>query len=573
MLSRFKQMQGSIKMCKLISFSATMFIVATVAAQTTPIPIPPVLSGSNISLTLQNGTTSFYNGFNTATNGYNGNYLGPTLVLQSGQSVTIDVANMLGDTTTTHWHGLHVAPINDGSPHNLIMDGATWSPSFTVMDKAATYWYHPHLHGKTMEQVIKGASGFIIVQDNEEAALALPRTYGVDDFPIAFQFQTFNNVTKQLVMNDELDNAVLINGVVSNASINVPAQIVRLRLLNASSHRFFMFGFNDNRTFHQITSDAGLLNTGIPLTRLQLASGERAEILVDFSGQQGSTFFLKQYGTQLPAGYPGGPPDNMGMMQLGPLDNTNFDLLQFNVISPTTNPITTLPTTLTTNLVTSTAGATTKNFLLQGSPMMSMTDFNINGMQYNDNVMNFITQQDAVMIWNITNQSMMPHPWHIHGNHFYIQSINNAAPPLNMRGRKDVVTVPPQGGNVKLIMKYEDFADSDMPYMYHCHILSHEDNGMMGQFIVTPNVTATAPINIERNISISPNPLSLGHSLRIAAEDDIREVHVINSVGQVVLSFSANKKQMDIDLSLIKGEYYIQVLTQNNILTQKIIIQ
>lgn len=474
---------------KNIFFVLALTILSSVvnAQFTTALPVPTTLTGNNISLMLQNGTTQFYTGFNTVTNGYNGNYLGPTLILQKNQSVTMDVMNMLGDTTTTHWHGLHVAPINDGSPHNVILNGATWSPSFTVMDKAATYWYHPHLHGKTMKQVVKGAAGFIIVKDSVEAAITLPRTYGTDDFPIAFQFQTFNTTTKQIVIDDELDNAILINGVIE-PYLNLPAQVVRLRLLNASSHRFINFGFSNNKTFKQIASDAGLLNSPASLTKLQLGSGERAEILVDLTGLQGTSFYIEQFGTSLPAGYPGGPPDAMGMATLGPLDNKNFNLIKLNIVAPTASPITTTPTTLTTNTAWSPTGATTRTFAITGSPAMSMTNFLINGGKYDEAVTNFSTTQNNIEVWNITNASMMPHPFHIHGNHFYVLSVNGATPAANLRGRKDVVVVPPNNGSAKIIIKYEDFADSTMPYMYHCHILSHEDNGMMGQFKVNPPV-------------------------------------------------------------------------------------
>ena len=284
-------------------FAAMLFSPAPVTAQT-PLPIPDTLAGDVIDLTLQHGTQEFYPGFATQTIGYNGSYLGPTLILHKGQTVTLNVHNQLGDTTTTHWHGLHVAPANDGSPHNVILAGDTWSPSFTVMDKAATYWYHPHLHGKTLSQVVKGASGFIIIRDPEEAALNLPRTYGVDDVPLVFQWKTFD-AAKQIVEMDEADNEVLVNGTI-NGTLELPAQVVRMRLLNGSSHRFFDFGFADNRSFKQIASDAGLLNEPMSMTRLILGSGERAEILVDLSGLQGNTLKLRQYGTQLPQGYPGG---------------------------------------------------------------------------------------------------------------------------------------------------------------------------------------------------------------------------------------------------------------------------
>ncbi|MBK7335013.1 MAG: multicopper oxidase domain-containing protein [Saprospirales bacterium] len=260
-------------------FASTSFL----ALGQTPVPIPPTLSGSVIDLKVQSGTTEIYTGFATNTIGYNGSFLGPTLLLNAGQMVTINVHNQLGDTTTVHWHGLNVSPANDGSPHVMILADETWSPQFPVLDKAATYWYHPHLHGKTMDQVLLGAAGFIIVSDTEETALDLPRNYGIDDVPLLFQFKTFD-AQKQILVEDEMDNAVLVNGV-ADGILSSPAQVVRYRLLNGSSHRFFNFGFSNNKQFHQITSDAGLLDTPALMTRLTLAPGERAEILVDLSNE------------------------------------------------------------------------------------------------------------------------------------------------------------------------------------------------------------------------------------------------------------------------------------------------
>lgn len=531
----------------------------------TAIPIPDTLSGSNIDLYLKDSVKQFYTGFNTATIGYNGNYLGPTLIINKGQSITLNVHNQLNDTTTTHWHGLHVAPSNDGSPHNMIMASTTWSPSFTSMDDAATYWYHPHLHMKTMKQVLKGASGMIIQRDAVEGALNLPRTYGVDDFPLVCQWKTFDIVTKQIVMDDELDNATMVNGTL-NGYLNVPAQMVRLRLLNGSSHRFFMFAINDNRNFKVIAGDESLLNAPVTLNKLQLAPGERAEIIVDFSGQNGNTYYLKQLGTQLPSGYPGGPVGMMGTP--GPLDNTDFNLLQFNV-TPTTStptPITSIPTSLVNNTVTPSMGAGTGNFLFQGSPMNSMTNFTINGVQYVENVMNFSVKQDSVMIWSMTNQSMMPHPLHIHGNHFYILTVNGSAPPAQFQGKKDIVVVPPQGGTAQLIMKYIDFSDTIMPYMYHCHISSHEDNGMMGQFMVEPsthqNPQGINDIN-DASIQVFPNPVT--NELQLDGKGNtIQQIKIFNSIGELIYSKDTKQTKTTIDINFLAiGQYYL-TLNFNN---------
>lgn len=528
----------------------------------TPIIIPDTLSGSNINLFIKDSTKEFYTGFNTATIGYNGSYLGPTIIINKGQAITLNVHNQLKDTTTTHWHGLHVAAKNDGSPHNPILAGASWSPSFVDMDNAATYWYHPHLHMKTMKQVLRGAAGLIIVRDSEENALVLPRKYGVDDFPLICQWKTFDTITKQIVMDDQLDNVTMVNGNM-NGYLNVPAQMVRFRILNGSSHRFFYFALNDNRTFYQIAGDESLLNTPVAMTRLMLSPGERAEIIINFEGQIGNTYYLKQLGKSLPSNYPGGPAGGMGGT-LGKLDNTDFNIMQFNVIASTSDKITTLPSSLIINDLPTTVGAVTKDFVLRGLPQMSTTNFTINGTQYDEKVMNFTTKQDSIMIWNITNSTSMPHPWHIHGNHFFIQSINGATPPDNMKGRKDVVVVPPQNGNVKLIMKYSDFSDASMPYMYHCHINSHEDNGMMGQFIVNSNSsTGIKKVSINNGIHIYPNPSNTNWTI-IGYNNNLDEtsISLFNNIGQLTYQKTILKglfiETIQND-NLKSGIYYLQI--------------
>ena len=560
-------------------YKSTLFLafITIVAQAQNLINFPDTVSGSNINLSIRDSSKQFFVGYNTKTIAYNGRYLGPTIFLNKGQNVSLNVTNNLADTTTTHWHGMHVSPSNDGSPHTMIMNGATWSPSFSVLDFASTNWYHPHLHGKTMLQVLKGAAGLIIVRDSIERSLLLPRRYGIDDIPLVCQFQTFDTITKQIKIDDEFDNYSMVNGTIK-PMVNVPAQVVRLRILNASSHRVLQFGFNDGRAFYQIATDEGLLNAPVSLTRLRLGSGERAEILVNFSGETGQTFYINQFGNELPAGYPGGPA--MMNSPIGPLDNVTFNFLQINVVSQTASPITTIPTSLTTNNITSQNGAGTRTFLIQGSPNNSMTNFVINGVKYNENVINFTTKIDSTMIWQITNQSMMAHPWHIHGNHFYILTINGAAPPANMAGRKDVVLVPPQGGVVRLIMKYKDFADTSMPYMYHCHILSHEDKGMMGQFVVKEKAGSTVGVNnisMLSGIKIYPNPAR--EIINIWVNDYMAEqmvsLKMLNAFGNLVYSdnrIASGSTQISTK-DFAKGIYFIEIKRNAQVFNQKIIIE
>ncbi|HET6991347.1 MAG TPA: multicopper oxidase domain-containing protein, partial [Bacteroidia bacterium] len=192
--------------------------------------IPDTLHGPVINLTMKRDSVQFFPGNITHTYAFNSDhYLGPTLILDKGSNVSITVNNQVGDTTTVHWHGLHVPPQMDGGPHQLIMPNASWNPQFTMMNDAATFWYHPHTHMKTAEQAIKGAAGMIIVRDPVEAALVLPRRYGIDDFPIIVQSIQFDSLNQAMWRGME-DSTLLVNGTI-DPYVNLPAQVVRLRLL------------------------------------------------------------------------------------------------------------------------------------------------------------------------------------------------------------------------------------------------------------------------------------------------------------------------------------------------------
>lgn len=453
--------------------------------------IPDTISGDTINLSLQHGMVNFFQGQPTNTMGANGNILGPTLILNKNRNVTINVNNQLMHTTTIHWHGMHVSPQDDGGPHIFIQPNEIWSPSFTVLDWASTYWYHPHLHHHTNEHVSKGISGFIIVRDSIENNINLPRTYGVDDFPLAIQTKSFD-VNNQILIENALDTTLMVNATL-NPFLNLPAQVIRLRLLNGSSERSYNLGFNNNKSFYQIASDGGLLTQPVQLTRLLLAPGERAEILVDFGSNNGQSFQLMNYGAEIPSGIYGAAQPGISPVQvipgynLNPLNGSNFTILQLNIIQPTSNPVTTLPSTLVThNAWTAQEADTTRNFVFTG-PMGTgaiLGPFRINGEFFNMDFINEYVPFNNIEIWELRNQTPIAHPFHIHNVQFYILDINGAPPPVNMRGRKDVVLV--RGGNtvVRFITKFETFYDNEFPYMYHCHMLTHEDSGMMGQFIV-----------------------------------------------------------------------------------------
>jgi blue copper oxidase len=455
--------------------------------------IPDTLSGTEIQLNIQNGSKQIFSGNITQTMGINGPILAPTIILNKHQNVTMRVKNNLSDTTTIHWHGMHVAPQNDGGPHITILPGKEWSPSFEVLDHASTHWYHPHLHYKTYDQVQMGIAGFIIVRDSLEAAINLPRKYGVDDFPIAIQSKGIDANNQIITAHTALDSTVLINGTYK-PFLNAPKQVIRLRLLNGSPERVYNIGFSNNQSFYQIGGDGGLLSAPVALTRLLIAPGERAEILINLADVAGSSIQLMNYGTEIPNARYGAAQPGMGAGQTipgytsNPLNGANFSLLNIQIGSATSNPVTSIPSSLIAHNPWPAASAqATRNLVFMSmnmGPGAINGPFTINDAHFDMDVINFKVPFNNIEIWELRNQTPIAHPFHIHNVSFYILDINGAAPPANLRGRKDVVLVPGGNGVVRFITKFEDFFNDTLPYMYHCHMLTHEDDGMMGQFVV-----------------------------------------------------------------------------------------
>lgn len=431
-------------------FKKCFLVTAAIAAVTfadaqNPLAIPPALTGTNFNLNVQAGTTQFFSGINTPTYGVNGVLLAPTLIINKEDVVTMNVTNNLpGTTTTMHWHGMHVPAMDDGGPHQIIQQGATWSPNFKVMNDAGTYWYHPHGENKTDIQVSKGIAGMIIVKDSLENTLILPRTYGVDDFPIIVQSKAFD-VLYQVAIATYLDTLMMVNGTV-NPYLDAPAQVVRLRLLNGSSNRTFLFGFSNNMNFNVIGNDDGLLEQPVQLNRLRVSNGERYEILVDLASLQGQSIQLMNYGSQIPNGIVGAPQVGNGMAtlpnyNLNPLNGADFSVLQINVSSPNANAVTTIPTTLRTLTpwLQSQANVTrTLTFAPEtmGPQFMIEGPFTINGDNFNMDTINITSYLNDIEIWTLQNNTLVAHPFHIHDGYFYVLNINGGAVPPEQQGKK-----------------------------------------------------------------------------------------------------------------------------------------
>lgn len=438
-----------------------------------PLHIPPLAdshrerSARVFELVAQAGRSAIVPGGEAETWGINGSILGPTLRARRGEQVRIRFRNDLPAPTTLHWHGMHLPAVADGGPHQMVGPGETWEPEWEIAQPAATLWYHPHPHGDTEIQVYRGLAGMFILDDDEERSLPLPRTYGVDDIPLVVQDKTFDangRLTETARMDvGMLGDTILVNGTAAPV-LDITAEKTRLRILNGSTARSYAFGFSDDREFHLIATDGGLLPAPVPLRRIMLTPGERAEIIVAATG--GESVTLRSFPQDL--GLSRGRGDTVGA-------NDELDILLIHA-SPTLAASPPLPARLAE------IAALTPPHELDWRKF-ELRSNRINGKSMDMARIDTAVKVDTTEVWEVWNGHSQPHNFHVHDVQFQILDIDDAPPPPELSGWKDTVYLPPDR-RLRLIMRFTDYADPAVPYMYHCHLLWHEDLGMMGQFVV-----------------------------------------------------------------------------------------
>jgi bilirubin oxidase len=354
----------------------------------------------------------------------------------------------------------------------------------------------------------------------------------------------------------------MVNGTV-DAVTDLPAQVVRLRVLNGSSQRVMEFGFSDNRSFSLIGTDGGLLAAPLSNTRYRIAPGQRADILVDLTTSLGDNFQLMSFASELPSGFYGAAQPGMGPgataslpnYTSNPLNGNDYELLDINVTAATGNPIQTIPASLATftPLLEADADVTrTLTFTSSGGMGNLSGPFLINGSSFDMNTINYTVPLNNTEIWSLTNQTPIAHPFHIHDVQFFILDINGNPPPPELQGYNDVVLVPAGMGNVRFIAQFTVHSSDTVPYMYHCHMLTHEDDGMMGQFLVIdPNASVETIETPEWNIYPNPSNGKITIDLQKPATLKITDasgkvVHTINTTGGTTF-----------DLNVQAGMYFV----------------
>lgn len=394
---------------------------------------------------------------------YNGRVPGPTLEVREGDRVIVHFRNNLDEATTIHWHGLHIPITSDGSPYYPVQPGGQYDYVFTIpAGTAGTYWYHPHPDHRTGYQIAKGLYGAVIVRSSKdplpaslhENLLILADNRFSADGSIDLPGADTPQGTKDRENGREGD-ILFVNGLVTPTLKIRSGEVQRWRIINASAARVYRLAI-PGHTFLHVGSDGGLFEKPIAATEILVAASERVEILVRGNGYPGSKTTLQTL------------PYDRYIPQTKPVDwNTTRDLLTLEYSTQKPLPEMRIPSVLRAVLPLDTSKVTAVREI-------SLSQGMINGRVMDMNRVDIHAPLGATEIWQVENLVGMDHPFHLHG--FQFQVIDRNGVPEPYRSWKDTVNVP-KHETVRFVVRYDDFPGK---WMFHCHILDHEDHGMMG---------------------------------------------------------------------------------------------
>ncbi|MBI4469417.1 MAG: multicopper oxidase domain-containing protein [Acidobacteria bacterium] len=432
----------------------------------------------------------------------------PIIHLRNGDSLDVQLRNELTDPTIVHWHGLRVDGKNDAHVSFAIPAKGSYRYDFPILNRAGAYWYHPHPHGFTARQVYLGLAGLFIVDDDEELALRnnLDLRLGETDIPLVLQDKQFSSEGELIYdpntadrMMGFLGDVIFVN-LTPKPVLDLQGRIYRFRILNGSNARIYRLAFVKGTTpipLMLIGNDGGLLEQPIEITEIFLAPGERADVLLDARRlDAGDVFFLKSLAfnpmhNEMHGFTPGQQSSRLA-------EGEEFYIMQLNVQAATSYDRV-APSRLSEIRPILTGGAASRRFdlaLSMGGPTGGRR-WTINRLTYNMEEYPVSVSRGAIEIWEIVNSPMsMPHPIHIHG--FPFQVISRTGSPNQIsrlvagpdglvpsdRGWKDTVLVWP-GERVRLAIDFAHNFPGRQPYLFHCHNLEHEDQGMMINYEVT----------------------------------------------------------------------------------------
>ena len=432
----------------------------------TLLPVPPGM-GPTGTLIAAPGTFTPRNGPASAAWMINGSVPSPTIRVRRGDLVQLQLVNQLPQSTILHWHGLVVPADADGHPRDAVLSGGQYAYAFPIVQRAGTYWYHPHAHHHTAEQVHRGMAGFFIVVDDEEDALELPGAAR----EILLLLQDRNAATASPFDIDALpndDHTGMLRTVAYGNGVALPAAYLspgrsRLRIVNGSHARVYRLALDNGLPLLVIGNDGGLLPSAVSAESTWLGVGERVDCLIDTGAwADGTRVMLQSLPFELP-----------GDALLSSTQGMAMDLLQLIRLPGQATMGPSLPMSLS-SVPPLAAPVATRTFVFTSGAGGA---HRINGSAYD------ITRSDvqlplgAVERWVFQNDSDVPHPVHLHGTQFQVQTRSggrNVVFPYE-RGWKDTVLVMPTE-TVDVLVQFDVYAGT---YLLHCHNLQHEDRGMM----------------------------------------------------------------------------------------------
>ena len=400
----------------------------------------------------------------TASYSYNGRVPGPTLEAYEGDKVIVHFHNKLPEPTTIHWHGLHIPNAADGSPYYPIAPGASYDYVFTLQPgSAGTYWYHPHPDHSTGRQIAKGLFGSFIVRSHDDPLTKL----GIEEKLLVLSDNRFKpdgtidiSDPESLQGGIDFENGrecshIFVNGVMDPTLTIRSGEVQRWRIINASAARVYRLSI-PGQTLLYVGSDGGLFEHPVEVKDIIVANSERVELLVKGTGAPGSVAVLQTL------------PYDRYAINTRPEDwDKPRDLLTIKYTDAKPLKPVTIPATLRAiPAIDTTLAVRTRVFTLQQGF--------INGKLHDMNRVDEYAKLGDVEIWQIENVVAMDHPFHLHG--FQFQVIDRDGVPEPFRSWKDTVNVP-KHSVVRIVVRFADYAGK---WMYHCHILDHEDHGMMG---------------------------------------------------------------------------------------------
>ena len=467
--------------------SRTAALADGAAASFTPLYRPTVLSPAGLTLTARRATAEIARGVSSSVFTWADGPVGPTIEARTGQRATIEMRNELDEPTIAHWHGLRPPEASDGHPRLQVGPHGRHAYDFVVREPAGLYWYHSHAHARTAPQVYLGLAGLFIVRDEAEESLGLPS--GPRELALVLQDKrqdpsgqlAYDPVGHEL-MEGFLSGGAYVNGV-RFPRIEVEASRYRLRVLAAGNARIFRLGLSNGTPFTLIGGDAGLLETPIELLSIDLGTGERADLLVDFSGlPRGATVRLRSLGFESPARMGMGRGMMGGRMMMGggaqSAQGAELDLAEFVVTRPGRSSGPVPARLLQLDRIPRTSAERERTFRFDSRMMMHTINGRVFEMERVDERVRF----GATEIWRFINDGPFPHPVHMHAVHFQVLSRNGGRARVFPweRGWKDTVLVFP-GEAVEVISRFDSHRGM---FLLHCHNLEHEDMGMMLNFLI-----------------------------------------------------------------------------------------